>query len=189
MCSTTLVIRKTQQEQLGSVQRCSLTLTDDERRRQLRDFAGRSQLDQTKGSSPTLTKSEALGNIINKAADLAGESGAPADTMISDVEQVLIGENLRSGRGKGTYFVGNYNGASGFRPDLMDNYNQVQHAAAGLVIGYRYGLPGQIYAKWKEEEPVACSTTQPALWAEVSTIATIKGSGDELEMLLNQALE
>ncbi len=53
----------------------------------------------------------------------------------------------------GAYFAGNISGSSGFKPNLRDPYNQVQHATAGIVIGYRYGWLGYQYAKWREVEP------------------------------------
>ena len=73
--------------------------------------------------------------------------------MIDDIEAVLIGKNMREGRGHGQFFAGNVKGSKGFKPELRDQWNQVQHATAGIVIGYRYGWAGQQLAKWLEEEP------------------------------------
>jgi len=94
-----------------------------------------------------------LVSVATRAVDLVSGMSNPADSLIGDLEAVLIGASMTSCRGRGPYFSGNILGASGFRKDLRDSWNQVQHATAGIVIGYRYGWVGQQFAKWLEEEP------------------------------------
>ncbi len=101
-------------------------------------------------------KAQALRKIIDKAAENLSEESRPADKLINDLTAVLIGTDLRSGRGRGKYFVGyqeGYKGAEGFAHELRDPYFQVQHAMAGVVIGYKFGLAGQWWAMaWEQEE-------------------------------------
>ena len=96
---------------------------------------------------------QAIVNIVNKAAEQVEGLKNPSRLMIDDLEKVLIGSDMLSSRGKGVYFVGNPRGAKGFKKNLRDTYNQIQHAMAGVVIGYRYGYIGQRFAMWVEEEP------------------------------------
>jgi hypothetical protein len=85
----------------------------------------------------------------------------PARTIVEDLQYVLIGNDLLEGRGKGAFFVGYKNksgkfywrGARGFKKELRDSSHQIQHAVAGIVIGYRYSRPVQWLVKWIEEEP------------------------------------
>ena len=94
-----------------------------------------------------------LVSIATYAVYLVNGISNPADSLIGDLEAVLIGANMTDCRGRGAYFAGNISGASGFKSNLQDPYNQVQHATAGIVIGYRYGWVGHQYAKWREAEP------------------------------------
>lgn len=94
-----------------------------------------------------------LANIVNQASILVMGKKNPASTMIDDIEAVLIGENMREGRGHGQFFAGNVMGSKGFKSELRDQWNQVQHAAAGIVIGYKYGWLGYHFAKFREKEP------------------------------------
>lgn len=90
--------------------------------------------------------------IVQRAIELnIGSENRTTDTM-EDLKLVLIGEGLLGGRGKGTHFVGNFRGATGFKSELQDPYNQVQHAMAGLYIGYSYVLPLRWGVLWLEEE-------------------------------------
>src|SRR6266545_2062340 len=102
-------------------------------------------------------KAQAFINIVAKAAELVRDQSLPGSAMIDDLQQVLIGEGLTEGRGTGRHYVGNnraYNGVSGFKAEFgPDEYFQVQHAAAGLVIGYRYAKLGEWGARWVEDEP------------------------------------
>jgi len=75
-----------------------------------------------------------------------------AATIMEDLK-ILIGEDLRGGRGKGRYFVGSFRGAIGFRRKLRDDYNQVQHAMAGLYIDFSHNRFVQWYVLWQESEP------------------------------------
>ena len=76
------------------------------------------------------------------------------DALIDDLAAVLIGSSMRTGegRGKGPYFAGNIAGADGFKAELRDAWNQIQHATAGVVIGYKYGEPGEWFARLMEDE-------------------------------------
>jgi len=94
-----------------------------------------------------------LVSIATYAVHLVNGISNPADVLIGDIEAVLIGASMTDCRGRGPYFAGNILGASGFKKDLRDSWNQIQHATAGIVIGYRYGWIGQQFAKWLEEEP------------------------------------
>lgn len=120
---------------------------DSSRRTELRDFA-RKALVRT-------NKCAALHDIIAKAAALASSLASPADVLIGDLMAVMIGEGMLSGRNHGTHFVGldkAYLGALGFKCDLRDDYFQVQHAVAGIVIGYQYIRPTQWLVQWLERE-------------------------------------
>jgi len=98
-------------------------------------------------------KCQILVSTVTHAVQLVGGIANPADTLIGDIEAVLVGANMTNCRGRGPYFAGNISGASGFKHNLRDPYNQVQHAIAGIVIGYRYGWVGHQYAVWRETEP------------------------------------
>jgi hypothetical protein len=99
------------------------------------------------GSRPTIHRWARGRNVTN--------------ALINDLTAVLIGSSMRTGegRGKGPYFAGNIAGADGFKPELRDQWNQIQHATAGLVIGYEHGKPGEWFARlledgmWLSENP------------------------------------
>jgi len=94
-----------------------------------------------------------LVSITTYAVQLVNKLHNPAESLIGDLEAVLIGANMTDCRGRGAYFAGNIAGSSGFKHNLRDPYNQVQHAMAGIVIGYRYGWIGKKFAMWLEKEP------------------------------------
>jgi len=94
-----------------------------------------------------------LVSIVTRATQLVNGITNPADVLVGDLEAVLIGANMTDCRGRGPYFAGNVSGASGFKHNLRDPRNQVQHATAGVVIGYRYGWVGHKYAMLWETEP------------------------------------
>ena len=132
----------------------SKELQQASRRLQLRKYA-RQEL-----SGPN--KAQAFINIVTKAVDLVRRQSVerPATEVIEDIQQVLIGVDMRQGEGRGTgpYYVENpnneYGGASGFKPEFQPDLTfQVQHAAAGLVIGFKYGKPGEWWARAWEPEP------------------------------------
>ncbi|MFQ5541710.1 MAG: RHS repeat domain-containing protein, partial [Candidatus Binatia bacterium] len=85
---------------------------------------------------------------------LATALNTSSDDTVADLQAVLIGEGLTPGerRGKGRFFVGGF-GASGFKQEFVDPYNQVQHAMAGIVIGFRYNWLVQRYVLLQEREP------------------------------------
>jgi len=93
-----------------------------------------------------------LANVISEAAKAVAQSENPAENLMGLLEKVLIGEGMREGRGMGNCFAGNLRGSEGFRPELRDPFNQIQHAMAGVEIGYRYGRIGCALAKWQESE-------------------------------------
>jgi|GEM_PF-5523708 len=94
-----------------------------------------------------------LVSTVTRSVQLVNGIANPADALIGDLEVVLIGANMTDCRGRGPYFAGNVSGASGFKRNLRDPHNQVQHATAGIIIGYRYGWVGHQYAMWRETEP------------------------------------
>ena len=100
-----------------------------------------------------LNKCQALINITALAAALVDGMNNKPYHMLEDLKFVLIGGNLRSLRGKGDRFAGNHAGSIGFKPKLRDPYNQVQHAMAGIYIGYKWGYLGEWGARWLETEP------------------------------------
>lgn len=116
------------------------------RRTQLQNFARR--------KFALSNRCQILVNVVAKAAELVEPVPASLRTsaMIDDLEAVMIGTNMRGGRGSGPHFAGNISGADGFKSDLKDQWNQTQHAIAGLVIGYRHGKLGEWYARWRESE-------------------------------------
>ncbi len=119
--------------------------SDDERRKRLKEFAQKEFKNEN--------RCDALANIINKAVELVTGLEHPAHAMREDLKFVLIGENLTSRRGQGEYFAGDVKGANGFRRELRDSHNQMQHAMAGIYIGNRYGRVGCGYVMWREQEP------------------------------------
>lgn len=75
-----------------------------------------------------------LVSITTYAVQLVNKLPNPAESLIGDLEAILIGANMTDCRGRGAYFAGNIAGASGFKRNLRDPYNQVQHTMAGIVI-------------------------------------------------------
>jgi len=51
-----------------------------------------------------------------------------------------------------SFFAGHFLGANGFKQQFVDDGNQVQHAFAGIYIGYEYGVIPGLYALYLEEE-------------------------------------
>lgn len=93
-----------------------------------------------------------LTQILNYSSDSVSFSGNPKTTMLLDLQVVLVGDGLRFGRGTGRYFAGNIRGSQGFKPQFRDDFNQIQHAVAGLLISHKFGWLGYKYAKLREEE-------------------------------------
>lgn len=77
-----------------------------------------------------------LVRLIDAAAAQVDGLPQPAETLLNDLEKVLIGESLTR-RGTGPYYAGFNRGASGFRRNLQDGSDQSAHAVAGIIIGYR----------------------------------------------------
>lgn len=139
-----------------------MSLTRDARRARLKVYA---QVEQKSGN-----QCQALVNIIAKATGLVRISikpgsvtglggvtwGGPywivAEELINDLESVLIGRGMAINRGRGPHFAGNFSGSVGFKPEFRDPWNQVQHAAAGLVLGFFHGKPGEWYARLTEDQ-------------------------------------
>lgn len=96
---------------------------------------------------------DTLAKIAKKAVHEAQNSKHKVEHAMNILREVLIGEDLTRGRGNGPCFAGQFKGANGFRKDLQDPHNQIQHAMAGIYIGYQYGWLGCAYARWREEEP------------------------------------
>lgn len=94
-----------------------------------------------------------LTQLLDYSAELVTNSKNPAKTMITDLQLVLVGENLRSRRGRGRFFAGNIRGSEGFKSFFRDDFNQIQHAAAGIIISQKYGWLGYQFAKTREQEP------------------------------------
>lgn len=103
------------------------------------------------------SRCDAFADIVREAALLVDKypdsDWAPHERMLEDLKKVLVGNGFREGRGKGPYFVGNYRGASGFRPELRDPYNQIQHAMGGILFGYHHWAPLEWFVLWREHEP------------------------------------
>lgn len=79
-----------------------------------------------------------LVSVATNAVYLVDRLQNPADSLVDDLEAVLVGTNMTDCRSRGPYFAGNIAGSSGFKKNLRDNWNQVQHATAGIIIGYRW---------------------------------------------------
>jgi hypothetical protein len=90
-------------------------------------------------------------DVVAKSAELAEGTTQPAQTMLDDLEQVLIGRSLTN-RGSGVYFAGVRLGASGFKTNLQDRSDQTAHAVAGIVIGFRHGWLVRGLVKLQEPE-------------------------------------
>ena len=120
-------------------------LTDKQRRDELQKFAE----EEFKNEN----RCDALANIIDKAAELVDGEDRPAEVMREDLKLILIGEDLQNGRNRGFHFAGRPQNAQGFREELRDPGNQIQHAMAGVYIGSRYGRLGCMGARLLEREP------------------------------------
>lgn len=126
-----------------------------QRRDTLCQFA-KSQLAATRSKDnvpATKTDAEAFVAIVAHGVQLVSGLTNPAESLVGDLQAILIGQDMREGRSHGPHFIGHFRGASGFRPEFRDAGNQVQHAMAGIVIAYRYGTLGELYALWAEDEP------------------------------------
>jgi hypothetical protein len=107
-------------------------------------------------------KCAAVVDILYKAASLVLQLPSPAKTMMMDLKAVMIGDGYLGGRNKGKYAVAtkakeenaikSVLGACGFQTAMQDEYFQVQHAFAGIVLSYEYGRPAEWAAKYLEEE-------------------------------------
>ncbi len=65
------------------------------------------------------------------------------------MEQIFVGNAIWD-RNKGPCIVKNINGGTGFQQDLRDDFNQVQHAVGGILIGYNFGVFGCFVAMINE---------------------------------------
>jgi hypothetical protein len=98
---------------------------------------------------------QAMIQIFQKAAVQVCGGAAPAARMVDDLTAVLIGDGLRnSERNTGPYalpfqaFLD-----SGFKAEYKDGGNQVQHAMAGILTGYRGRLPSWAAQILEDEAP------------------------------------
>jgi GMP synthase PP-ATPase subunit len=104
------------------------------RRLALKTFAEKAKQNVGAGK---ITDCQALVQIVESAASLVGGLKNQAAAMIDDLQLVLIGKGLLIGRNEGEFVVKNFH-AKGFKKEFVDKYNQVQHAMAGIVIGYKF---------------------------------------------------
>jgi len=88
------------------------------------------------------------------AAQFGGTDDWGVEAMMEDLKSVLIGQGLeKSKRNTGTYSLGFQPFLdTGFKEKFRDGGNQVQHAMAGLYIGYTYGWIGACPALLIEDE-------------------------------------
>ena len=96
---------------------------------------------------------EVLVALVQYGIELVQDLPKPSHTLVADLKAVLIGRNMTVCRGKGAYFAGNIIGSEGFKKELRDPWNQVQHAMAGIVIAFQYGRIAEIMVKFLETEP------------------------------------
>jgi N-acetylmuramoyl-L-alanine amidase len=107
----------------------SITI-EDLRRLNLREYALKQLINES--------RCDILPKIVYKAALFAMGQKNPASMMVDDIEAVLIDKNIRKAREYGRFFTNNLVNLNGFKSELGDQWNQVQKAAAGLIIGYKY---------------------------------------------------
>ena len=100
-----------------------------------------------------INRAEVLAAIIAHSATLVKNTANPSKNLVADIKAVLIGRNMTVCRGKGAYFAGNIVGSEGFKKELQDPWNQVQHATAGIVIAFQYGKIAEVFVKLLEWEP------------------------------------
>ena len=63
--------------------------------------------------------------------------------IMDQLKEVFVGDGVsRNQRSKGHCFGGRLNGATGFKTELKDTGNQVQHAVAGIWASYHFGSIG-----------------------------------------------
>ena len=107
-------------------------------------------------NSKKKNKCAILIQVIEESIKLANTVGIaqanPAQAVIGDLKAVVIGDGYLIGRSKGPYLAGHTAGAIGFKPEMRDNYNQIQHAMAGLCIAFEHVRPLQWYVQWGEDE-------------------------------------
>jgi hypothetical protein len=113
----------------------------------LRSRANKRQAELQKFGRIVLTrpnKCSALVDIIHKAASQVTEDPLPHAMMMWDLVSVIIGDR---GRNSGTHFVGfgpekSFLGSCGFKEEFQNSKDkgfQVQHAMAGLALGFVAG--------------------------------------------------
>lgn len=108
---------------------------------------------EVQNNKDTDNQCDLMARTIDEFVSSSSGQSYPVDWTIENLKQVFIGENLTSRRNKGPCVVRNIDGATGFKNDLKDSYNQVQHAAAGIWLGYNYGVLACLAAIVWEKEP------------------------------------
>jgi hypothetical protein len=109
-----------------------------------------------------VTHCEAFARIVEFAAALLHDYArrpralfqGPAELLTRDMMALFVGEGFTTdkGRYRGPHYV-EISGSTGFRQEFQEVGNQIQHAAAGIILGFRHGVVGQAVAMAIEEEP------------------------------------
>jgi hypothetical protein len=102
-----------------------------------------------------ITSCEACARTAEFAANVIyyGKSDpTPSATLVGDLFSVLVGDGFAHGRASGEFYAGHF-GDSGFKEKFRDaGGNQVQHAMAGIAVGFAWhsfaSKPALLLSEW-----------------------------------------
>lgn len=78
--------------------------------------------------------------VLDEAFSDSIEHEKSVSDVMEELKTILIGDGLtRKNRGTGPCFAGNFAGSEGLKSEYRDQSDQIQHAFAGVYIGYKYG--------------------------------------------------
>lgn len=101
-----------------------------------------------------LTDCDAFVLIVQRASLQVTNAKVPSFCMIDDLHRVLIGDGMSANERNTGRFALEFGafGDTGFKREFRDGgHNQVQHAAAGLVIGYSGDWLLDRFVYWQED--------------------------------------
>lgn len=86
-------------------------------------------------------KCKAFSKILDEAIQGANGQKDRVRYVMENLKNVLIGKGLtRGNRATGPCYAGTFKGSEGLKGEYKDDSDQIQHAFAGVYIGYKYGL-------------------------------------------------
>ncbi|MET4513733.1 hypothetical protein [Bradyrhizobium sp. I1.7.5] len=126
---------------------------------QLQVFASKMAASARKGAC---TDAAAFVQVVSKAIYLRGAyrlqiGMSPAKQVaLHDLKRVLVGDGwTREGRNHGPFALpANSFLDTGLKPAFRDGGNQIQHAMAGIYLGFVFGFFAEKYVIWDEDSDV-----------------------------------